>query len=137
MAPKILVVEDDVDIGETICALLGDEGLDTAMTPTLAEARAALSEGGVDGVILDYGLPDGTGDELLEELSRVPASSPPVVLASAHPDAVAVAKHYGIAFIAKPFDLDVLIAAVRVMLEGKGRPASSGAVRPSVKIRRA
>lgn len=103
------------------------------MPSRLEEARRYLATTAIAGIVLDYGLPDGTGADLLAELSTR-AECPGVVLASAHPRAIEVAKHYGVAFVRKPFELDVLLAAVRVLLEGKSRPMPSPRDAPIVPI---
>jgi PAS domain S-box-containing protein len=73
---RILLVEDHPDTAEAMADLLRDLGhrVTTAMTVTEAlQAAAALQEGGHDGidlVVSDLGLPDGTGHDLMRELVR-------------------------------------------------------------------
>ena len=54
------------------------EGFTAATATTLADARAELAQGLPDAVLLDLNLPDGSGMELLEELSG--NGSPEVIL---------------------------------------------------------
>lgn len=116
----ILIVEDDPEINRVIRELLADEAIAAISATSLAEARHHLATSNILGVVLDYSLPDGTGDQLLDDLAGS-AYAPGVVLATAHPDGNAIAKRYGIPVIRKPLDLDVLLAAVRVFIEGKGK----------------
>jgi DNA-binding NtrC family response regulator len=67
-------------------------------------------------------LPDGLADELLEELARR-ASAPPTVMVSASPAAPEVARSYGIAFVAKPFDIDGLLMAIQRAIAAEKKPS--------------
>ena len=79
---RILHVEDEPDVREIISSVLGDT-YQLSGARTLTEARHLLAREDFDLVILDLGLPDGSGVSLLPELSQ---RSPrvPVVLFSAH-----------------------------------------------------
>ena len=80
--PRILHVEDDPDVVRVVSAILQDlASLECA--GSLAEAARKIRGGGCDLVILDLGLPDGSGLDLLPLLrSRTPPI--PVVVFSAH-----------------------------------------------------
>lgn len=81
MEKRILFVEDDTDFrGAFTGALrlaLADEGLDMAFVEvgSLAEARARLREGGLDGALIDVTLPDGNGLDLVREINDGGAAS--------------------------------------------------------------
>jgi DNA-binding response OmpR family regulator len=79
---RILHVEDEPDVHEIVRSVLGDS-YQLSSAGTLDEARQKLAREDFDLVILDLGLPDGSGVSLLPGLSR---RSPrvPVVLFSAH-----------------------------------------------------
>ncbi|MDQ6693870.1 MAG: PAS domain S-box protein [Chloroflexota bacterium] len=79
--PRILHVEDDLDIVQVVAMMLRDLG-EVSHASTLAEAYTKLAEEQFDLVILDLGLPDGRGLELLPRLHQTgPLTS--VVLFSA------------------------------------------------------
>lgn len=120
---RLLVVEDDPSISEALCALLDDCGYRATCVPTLNEARALLAPGAapIVAIVLDMMLPDGSGEELLDELAAR-TSSPAVIILSASRDAPQIAKRFGVASVGKPFDLDYLLAALRVAIESKNRP---------------
>src|SRR5690349_5569853 len=61
---RALVVEDDGAIADAVLHVFRKDGMETALCGTLAAARDALVSG-VDLVILDLGLPDGSGFSLL------------------------------------------------------------------------
>ncbi|MEA2605015.1 MAG: two-component system, chemotaxis family, CheB/CheR fusion protein [Acidobacteriota bacterium] len=74
-APKslhILLVEDHVDTAEAMADLLSMAGNRVTMAGTVAEAlnAASAADGGFDLVVSDLGLPDGSGVDLMRELSR-------------------------------------------------------------------
>ena len=77
--PRVLHVEDDPDIVRLVFYALRDLAEITAV-PSIAEARRALEAGGIDLMILDVGLIDGSGLVLLDG----DGPKPPTVLFSAH-----------------------------------------------------
>lgn len=80
--PRILHVEDDIDMRQVIRRKLESDGLRVDGAGTLAGARALLALGHFDLVVLDLILPDGDGSELLPDLdARVPPI--PVIVFSA------------------------------------------------------
>jgi CheY-like chemotaxis protein len=71
--PKhLLVVEDDEAQRTSIIALIDEVDVRTTAVGTGAAALAALQAEHVDGVILDLGLPDMTGQQLIEEIRKLP-----------------------------------------------------------------
>ena len=80
--PRVLHVEDDEDVHKVVCTMLS-EHCTLIWAPTLAAAREALDSEKLDLLLLDIGLPDGSGLELLEMLDKI---SPPlrVVIFSAY-----------------------------------------------------
>jgi PAS domain S-box-containing protein len=80
--PHVLHVEDDPDIVEVVSVILRDTA-DLHRAWSLNEARIKLEEHEYDLVILDIGLPDGSGLNLLPLLNKQPKPVP-VVIFSAH-----------------------------------------------------
>jgi CheY-like chemotaxis protein len=72
---RILLVEDNADFREAFTRALGQalarERFDVAFVEagSLAEARARLREGGLDAALIDVGLPDGDGLDLVREIN--------------------------------------------------------------------
>ncbi len=110
LKPRVLVIEDDQVLSETLCDLLSDD-YDALCVLTLAAGIAALSDVGLACILLDFNLPDGTGEHLLIRLTTE-GRTVPVVLVSAAQAAPAVARRFGIELVAKPFDFDALLSAV-------------------------
>lgn len=111
LPPRVLVVEDDEAIRGLICQLLVVEGYRVESTATLADARTRLTDT-FDALIVDLELEDGNSDALLAELAPR-LSAPPTLLLSASPDAIGLARKYGIAYLSKPFDIDRLMVVLR------------------------
>jgi DNA-binding NtrC family response regulator len=113
--PTILVVDDDRTIREGLVRTLAASGLSARAAEGVADARAELAKGGVDGVLLDVRLKDGDGIELLAELrGRFPAL--PVVMATAYGDSertIHAMKLGAFDYVTKPFDLDQLLDTLR------------------------
>lgn len=80
--PKILHVEDDSDIHKVVSVML-KELFEISWATTLAESRAMLNESQFDMVLLDIGLPDGSGLDLLLDIERN-VRPPKVVIFSAN-----------------------------------------------------
>jgi len=80
--PLVLHVDDDRDILKVTAAALSDAA-EIVTAESLAAARSILAKGKPDLVILDLGLPDGSGLELLSELGDGEGHTVPVIVYSA------------------------------------------------------
>ncbi len=80
--PRVLHVEDDLDVVQITRALLEEVG-DIDYVTSLEQARARLKAGAYDLLILDLSLPDGSGLDLLDELK---ACCPVVIFSGLEPD---------------------------------------------------
>ena len=73
MSLSVLLVEDDRDLRQTLVEALKVEGYAVSAAASAADARAQMRHaqaGAFDVVLLDLGLPDGHGEELLQEWRR-------------------------------------------------------------------
>lgn len=81
---RVALVDDDPNIRETVGALLAGPLADRyalcGAATTLAEGRALMAEAPAELLLLDLGLPDGSGIELLRELSAARPEIPVLVL---------------------------------------------------------
>lgn len=123
---RILVVEDDPDISESLASLLRDEGYDVEVAADGVLAVEAAGKSPPDLVLLDLMLPrlDGVGvaaelDKMGLGLQRVP-----IVLVSAGHQLAEAARKIGTAFtLRKPFELrEILISIERALSEPGTRP---------------
>ena len=76
----LLVVEDDVSLRGAIIQLVGNGDVHTGQVGTGREAIEALRTGKYDCVVMDLGLPDMTGFDLLQALEGEQVAMPPVVV---------------------------------------------------------
>nr|WP_295078541.1 response regulator transcription factor [uncultured Roseateles sp.] len=78
---RICLVEDDLELGHSVQALLQDGGHDVVWVRRLTEARYWLEQQqGFDALVLDLGLPDGNGLELLRLMRQTQKQLPIVVI---------------------------------------------------------
>jgi two-component system, NtrC family, response regulator HydG len=82
---RVLVVDDEADFADSTAQILNLHKHLACTASSLAEARAALAASPPDVVLLDLMLPDGSGLDLLEEISHGPLSHIKVVLITGHP----------------------------------------------------
>lgn len=127
-SPIALILEDDEAFAETLRTILKDLGLDSAWSRTVEEARVIVETRAVAIVIVDLELGEHRGRHLLDDLATLP-QAPPMLVVSGAADAAAIAKEFGLACVKKPFELEMLAAAIAVTrgFEVKpGRRARSG-----------
>ena len=115
--PRLLVVDDDVEIGRLLSRYLGGQGFEVLLAHDGAELGAQLAAGRLDLMLLDLGLPDEDGLSLLRRFRQ--DWSGPVIVISGRGDSVE--KVIGLElgaddYVAKPFDLRELLARIRSVL---------------------
>ena len=114
----ILLVEDDSSLGETLQERLIKEGYQTIWATSIQEGFQKFSENHFDLVILDVGLPDGSGFELANKI-RAHKSTPFIFMTAMN---TAENRLYGYElgaeeFIPKPFHLKELFIRVKHVME--------------------
>ncbi len=114
---RLLVVEDDPDIGPSLHRALQTQGYDVTLAPTAAAAQEA-AQAGADLVLLDLGLPDLDGVELCRRLRRALPDAVLVVLTARDSEIdVVVGLDAGADdYLTKPFRLAELLARIRAHL---------------------
>lgn len=113
--PRILHVEDDPDVLQLVKALL-EEFAEVAQAGSLEQAQRLLASGPCDLVILDLGLPDGSGLELLRALK----ASCPVVIFSAQPPGRRTSEDVVTVLTKSMTTNDELLAAIKAALSRTG-----------------
>lgn len=113
----VLVVEDDTSIAQFVCASLSASGLRPITASTAAQALEEARERVPRLVIVDLGLPDLDGVELIARL-RARSTTPILVLSARIQEAQKVAALDAGAddYLTKPFGVGELLARVRAML---------------------
>jgi two-component system KDP operon response regulator KdpE len=122
----ILVVEDDASIMQFVCASLSASGLRPTSAATAAQALAELRRQAPQLVIVDLGLPDMDGVELIA-LLRATVTAPVLVLSARTQEEQKIAALDAGAddYLAKPFGVGELLARVRAMLRRAGAAPSA------------
>jgi two-component system OmpR family response regulator/two-component system response regulator QseB len=125
---RILLVEDDVSLGQGICIALRREAFAVDWVRDGASALAAINDGGVDLVLLDLGLPRVDGIEVIRQV-RAQDSDVPILVLSARERAADRTLGLDVGaddYLGKPFDTAELHARIRALLRrstGRAKPA--------------
>jgi two-component system response regulator HydG len=121
--PRVLVLDDDVAVAETLRTLLQQEGVLVDVATDLADARARLAAAPCDVVFADVQLPDAGGAALAARL-RTGDQPPEVVLLAGYgsaPFAVEAMRHGACDVIERPFAADRVLAVLGRVLDGRQR----------------
>lgn len=124
MKPLILVIEDDAQIRRFLRATLAAEGYQFHEALTAAEGAAQAAARQPDLVLLDLGLPDMDGIEVIREIRRW--SQVPIIVLSARgqeKDKIAALDLGADDYVAKPFAVGELSARMRAALRRSHRGA--------------
>jgi len=117
---KVLIVEDDPDIGRLIGLKLKRAGLDPVFAADAVTAVTIARKEDPDVVLIDLGLPGGGGLVVIERMRTMPhlGMKPVIVISANEPvEAERQALEAGaVAFFSKPIDLDGLVEAIRAQL---------------------
>ena len=121
MALKILLIEDDIDIQGFAKTVLENEGFVVDACETIARGVKLFEAGRPDLVILDIGLPDGSGLTLLRQFAQSNARIPQIVLTARRDlnTRLEAFKAGAQDYIEKPFAVQELVARVHVHLKIK------------------
>ncbi|MCF6505841.1 response regulator transcription factor [Blastococcus sp. MG754426] len=119
--PQLLVVEDDERIRSALIRALRDRGHAVSSAGTALDGLRQAVDGRPDLVVLDLGLPDLDGGELLRMLRAV--SSVPVIVATARDDDGSIVRVLDAGaddYVRKPYSADQLDARIRAVLRRSG-----------------
>lgn len=117
---RILVVDDEPVIRLFLQELFEDEGYDVVTAQSIAEGLAALDKGGLNLVVTDKNLPDGTGFEIVHAAKEQdPPCEAMIVTGYASLDSAVMALQIGAYdYILKPIeDVDLLLEKARKAIE--------------------
>lgn len=123
---RILIVEDDEDIGAALQRELTKDGYDVIRAVTGTEGRMMLGQN-PDLILMDLMLPGLTGEELL---THIPKETPVIAVSarSSVDDKVALLSEGCVDYITKPFDIKELKARVIAALRTAGGKRAGGRI---------
>ena len=116
---RILVVDDEPNIGRSLQMILEGEGYNVTICGSAREFRARIATDRIDACLLDVRLPDGDGIGLLRSL-RQNDEHMPVIMISGHgtiADAVDAIRAGAFDFLEKPLARDKVLVVVKNALE--------------------
>jgi DNA-binding response OmpR family regulator len=115
--PRIVLIEDDVEIRRLVAEALAEQGNDVVSADRALEGLEMVVKGRPDLVLMDLGLPDIDGTELLR-MVRAVSQVPVIVITARGADEVVVATLDAGAddYLVKPFSVSQLEARVRAVL---------------------
>ena len=115
---KILMIEDDLAIGQALLSVFQDEGHSAVWLRMAADAAARIRDEAFDAVVLDLGLPDGDGNDLLRTL-RADGVRLPVLIISARDSLQDRLKGFDLGaddYLIKPFEIPELLVRLRAIV---------------------
>jgi len=115
---RILLVEDDLILSETLCELLQDEGYEVALATTGNEALEVTYEKSFEIMLFDVNIPDFDGFELLKIL-RESGNSIPCIFLTSLSDIASLSRGFEVGaddYLKKPFDFDELLVRIQAIL---------------------
>jgi DNA-binding response OmpR family regulator len=118
---SILFVEDDTTIAMGVEYSLKQDGFQVSLAYRLEEARDLLKRSPFDLVLLDLGLPDGSGYELCKEIRA--AGDTPIIILSARDEEASIVLGLDLGaddYLTKPFRLRELISRMKAVLRRRG-----------------
>ncbi len=119
MKPRILVVDDEVSILQSLKGILSDEGYRVTLAASGEEALEEVRKDLPDLVLLDVWLPGMDGLSALQEIKKINAQVP-VIIISGHGNietAVKATKSGAFDFVEKPLSLDRILVSIQNALE--------------------
>lgn len=119
---RLLVVEDDSRLGEVLVENLQKSGFVADSVASAHQAYEALQNVAYDAVILDRGLPDGDGIDLLRRVRALGSNVPILILTArdAVEDRVQGLDHGADDYLVKPFATTELVSRLKALLRRPG-----------------
>lgn len=124
---RILLIEDDPQIGQSLMQALKDAQCSVDWVRNGELARSAISDGSYTAMLLDLGLPDAEGIDILKWL-RSRKDETPLLIITARDDVdtrIAGLDFGADDYVVKPFEARELLARIRAVVRRKSGSASS------------
>src|SRR5579871_6356168 len=134
MAKRILIVDDEENIGRSLRLILEREGYQVGLCRSIREFRTHPDAARADALLFDVRLPDGSGIDLLRSV-RQNGNPAPAVMISGHgtiADAVEATRAGAFDFLEKPLSRDKVLLAVKNAIEQSNLRAENERLRELV-----
>lgn len=139
---RVLVVDDEPHLLRTVVLNLSGRGFDVSTASSATVALAQIRRQPPDLLVLDLGLPDLDGLDVIRELREYGPELPIIVLSarSGSQDKVTALDLGAVDYVTKPFDMDELIARLRAVvrrtsLEATGLHVAVGTIDVDLNVR--
>jgi len=119
MARRVLVVDDETVVGETVTRLLALDHHEVETATSGQDAMLAFQRSKFDLIIVDYQMPGMKGDEVAAAIKAL-APRQPIIMMTAYGETLRLAGSFPLAVdlvIRKPFDVQGFREAVRQLTE--------------------
>jgi|SRR6185436_20683842 len=112
---RILVIDDDPDIGDMLKMMLDFNGYMTTVTERAEKIKNLITKDHVDLIILDMLLSGVNGTDICSDLKKDSTTANiPIIMISAHPNARKLCEAAGAdCFVAKPFDMYDILSRIK------------------------
>jgi two-component system OmpR family response regulator len=122
MKPQVLVLEDDDELRSLLVRGLGEEGFGVGAATTAAELLERVAGNEPDALVVDIGLPDADGRDVVQALRAQGVGTPVLFLTArdALPDRLAGFAAGGDDYVTKPFAFAELVARLRALVRRGG-----------------
>ena len=120
--PRVFVLEDDQELRRLLHRGLTEEGFDVVATRSAADLLERLADGDPDALVVDIGLPDADGRDVVQALRAQGVVAPIIFLTArdALPDRLAGFAAGGDDYLTKPFAFAELVARLRALVRRGG-----------------
>ena len=119
---EIYYVEDDENISRSVKAFLERQGYNISVFQTIADAKQAMKNTCPDMALVDWNMPDGSGNTLCQWIRSVYRELPVIFLTvrGDTDDIVSGFRNGADDYVVKPFELEVLLSRIRALLKRAG-----------------
>lgn len=120
--PRVLILEDDRELGAVLARGLDEEGFSAVLASTGADALEKVSAQEPDALIIDIGLPDSDGRDVCQAMRAQGVAAPVLFLTArdALPDVLSGFNAGGDDYLTKPFAVEELLARLRALVRRGG-----------------
>ena len=121
LARRVLVVDDDDTVRETLAAQLEDLNLEVLVASSGAEAIALLAQQPVDALVTDLSMPDMNGVTTIEKARALYPDLPCFLLTGYAGERAALAAGDAFTLVRKPVSAERLVAKIEAVIEARQR----------------